>query len=172
MKVKMLSIFFLFFIGSGSIVFSDTRNEEAKSTYKRVDMNIGVNKEDRDVGLKRMEMIDKVLSRDLIDRKRELVRTIEKDYNQKVSGLINSIIPTLFDTKVFTNINVNFFAPDFDSEVNSSQNVSVSIIMKRDGFDTWAKQNSSEQDALNTLKQVIGNTFKIPGDNISILVVN
>jgi hypothetical protein len=172
MKVKMLIIFFLFFIGSGSMVFSDTRDEEAKSTYKRVDMNIGVNKEDRDVGLKRMEMIDKVLSRDLIDRKRELVRTIEKDYNQKVSGLINSIIPALFDTKVFTNINVNFFAPDFDSEVNSSQNVSVSIIMKRDGFDTWVKQNSSEQDALNTLKQVIGNTFKIQGDNISILVVN
>jgi hypothetical protein len=172
MKVKMLIIFFLVFIGSGSMVFSDTRDEEAKSTYKRVDMNIGVNKEDRDVGLKRMEMIDKVLSRDLIDRKRELVRTIEKDYNQKVSGLINSIIPALFDTKVFTNINVNFFAPDFDSEVNSSQNVSVSIIMKIDGFDTWAKQNSSEQDALNTLKQVIGNTFKIQGDNISILVVN
>ena len=172
MKVKILPVFILFFIGSVSIVFAEPPKEEAKSTYKRVDMNIGVNKEDRDVGLKRMELIDKSLSQDLIDRKRKLVQTMEEDFNRKVKGVINSIIPTLFDTKVFTHIDVNFFAPDFESEVSSSQKVSVSIIMKREGFDTWAKQNPSEQDALNTIKQLIGNTFKIPGENVSVLVVN
>jgi len=172
MKVKILPIFILFFIVSAGIFVSDARAEETKSTYKKVDMNIGVNKEDRDVGLKRMELIDKSLSRDLIDRKRKLVRTVEEDYNRKVTELINSIIPTLFNTKVLTHIDVNFFAPDFESEVHTSQKVSVSIIMKRDGFDTWAKQNASEQDALNTIKQLIGNTFKIPGENISVLVVN
>jgi len=172
MKVKILPIFILFFIFSACIVVSDVRAEETKSTYKKVDMNIGVNKEDRDVGLKRMELIDKSLSRDLIDRKRKLVRTVEDDYNRKVTELINSIIPTLFNTKVLTHIDVNFFAPDFESEVHTSQKVSVSIIMKRDGFDTWAKQNTSEQDALNTIKQLIGNTFKIPEENVSVLVVN
>jgi len=172
MKAKILPVFILFFIVSISIIFSDARAEEAKSTYKKVDMNIGVNKEDRDVGLKRMELIDKSLSRDLIDRKRKLVQSIEKDYNRKVTDVINSIIPTLFKTKVFTHIDVNFFAPDFESEVKTSQKVSVSIIMKRDGFDTWARQNPSEEQALNTMKQLIGNSFKIPEENISILVVN
>jgi len=172
MKPKMIAVFLLFFIGSGIVAFSDAQSEEAKGTYKRVDMNIGVNQEDRDVGLKRMELIDKVLSRDLIDRKRQLVRTVEEDYNQKVSGLLNSIIPALFNTKVFSHIDVNFFAPDFESEVRTSQNVSVSIILKRDGLESFAKQSPSEKDALNTLKQLIGNTYKIPDDNISILVVN
>lgn len=172
MKVKILPIVILFFIGSAGIGFSESPNEDAKSTYKRVDMNIGVNKEDRDVGLKRMELIDKALSQDLIDRKRKLVRTMEDDFNRKVKEVINSIIPTLFDTKVFTHIDVNFFAPDFESEITSSQKVSVSIIMKREGFETWASQNPSEQEALNTIKQLIGNTFKIPGENVSVLVVN
>jgi hypothetical protein len=162
----------MIFLSSAGIVSSQSHDKETKDTYKRVDMNIDVNKEDRDVGLKRMELIDKSLSRDLIDRKRKLVRTVEEDYNRKVTDLINSIIPTLFDTKVFTHIDVNFFAPDFESEVHTSQKVSVSIIMKREGFDTWAKQNPSEQAALDTIKQVIGNTFKIPSDNISVLVVN
>ncbi len=172
MKAKILPVFILFFIVSAGIIFSDARAEETKSTYKKVDMNIGVNKEDRDVGLKRMELIDKSLSRDLIERKRKLVQTIEQDYNRKVTNVINGIIPTIFDTKVFAHIDVNFFAPDFESEVKTSQKVSVSIIMKRDGFDTWARQNPSEEQALNTMKQLIGNSFKIPEENISILVVN
>jgi hypothetical protein len=44
--------------------------------------------------------------------------------------------------------------------------------MKRDGFDTWARQNASEEQALSTLKQLIGSTLKVPGENVSILVVN
>jgi len=172
MKVKILPVFILFFIVSAGIIFSDARAEETKSTSKKVDMNIGVNKEDRDVGLKRMELIDKSLSQDMIDRKRKLVQTIEKDYNRKVTEVINSIIPTLFKTKVLTHIDVNFFAPDFESEIKTSQKVSVSIIMKRDGFDTWARQNPSEEAALSAIKQLIGNSFKISEENISILVVN
>ena len=139
---------------------------------EKVDMDIRVNQEHRDVGLKRMELIDKSLSRELIERKRAIVRQIESDYNRKVSELINSIIPEMFKSKVLTNIDVNFFAPDFETQVYASQQTSVSIILKRAGFDHWAAQNSSEPEAMHTLKQLVNTTFKIPEENISILVVN
>jgi hypothetical protein len=86
--------------------------------------------------------------------------------------MIDSIISPIFENKVFTHIDVNFFSPDFESEVKASQKVSVSIILKRDGFNTWVEQNSSEQGALKAMKQLIGNTFKTPVENISILIVN
>jgi len=139
---------------------------------KKLDMNIEVNKEDRDVGLKRMELLDKTLSRDLMERKRTLIRNLEQDYNQKILGLIDSIIPPVFKNKIFTHIDVNFFAPDFDVELKAAQNVSVSIILKHDGFETWASQNSSKEEAMEILKQLIAGTFKIPLDNISIVVIN
>ena len=144
----------------------------ADNDKKKVEVDIGINKEDKDVGLKRMELIDKVLSRDLIERKRELVQNVEKDYNRKITRLLNSIIPPIFDNKVMTHIDVNFFDPDFESQIRASQKIAVSLILKRDGFNHWAEQNLSENDALDKIKQLIGNTFKIPDENISVLVVN
>ena len=144
----------------------------ADNDKKKVEVDIGINKEDKDVGLKRMELIDKVLSRDLIERKRELVQNVEKDYNRKITKLLNSIIPPIFDNKVMTHIDVNFFDPDFESQIRASQKIAVSLILKRDGFNHWAEQNLSENDALDKIKQLIGNTFKIPDENISVLVVN
>ena len=116
--------------------------------------------------MKRLELIDKVLSQDMMKRKRNMVRNIESDYNEKTKKMIDSIISPIFENKVFTHIDVNFFSPDFESEVKASQKVSVSIILKRDGFNTWVEQNSSEQEALKALKQLIGNTFKTPVENI------
>ena len=144
----------------------------ADSDKKKVEVDIDINKEDKDVGLKRMELIDKVLSRDLIERKRRLVQDVEKDYNKKLIVIVNSIIPPIFDNKVITHIDVNFFDPDFESQIRASQKVSVSLILKRDGFNTWAEQNVSEHDAIDKMKQIIGNTFKIPDENISVLIVN
>ena len=144
----------------------------ADSDKKKVEVDIDINKEDKDVGLKRMELIDKVLSRDLIERKRRLVQDVEKDYNKKLIAIVDSIIPPIFDNKVITHIDVNFFDPDFESQIRASQKVSVSLILKRDGFNTWAKQNVSEHDAIDKMKQIIGNTFKIPDENISVLIVN
>ena len=160
-------VIFLFVFVYQGIGFAET-----ESTYKKVDMNIDVNKEDRDVGLKRMEIIDKALSRDLIERKRALIKRVEEDYNQKIMELINSIIPPMFENKVLSHVDINFFDPDFEAQVKASQKVGVSIILKRDGFDIWAKQNSSEAAAKQTLIQLIGNTLKIPEKNISLLVVN
>lgn len=144
----------------------------ADSDKKKVEVDIDINKEDKDVGLKRMELIDKVLSRDLIERKRRLVQDVEKDYNKKLITIVDSIIPPIFDNKVITHIDVNFFDPDFESQIRASQKVSVSLILKRDGFNTWAEQNVSENDAIAKMKQIIGNTFKIPDENISVLIVN
>lgn len=169
---RLCLMMLLFFFVSAPLAVSGTGPEDKDATYKRVDMNIDVNKEDKEVGLKRMELLDKMLSRDLMDRKRNLVRSIEDDYNKKIIGLLNSLIPSVFNNKVLTHVDVNFFASDFDAQVKSSQKASVSIILKREGFEIWASQNSSEKEALQVIKQLIGTTFKIPDENITILVVN
>lgn len=172
MKNCKMALIALTVIVAVVFVFPVMSFAETESTYKKVDMNIDVNKEDRDVGLKRMEIIDKALSRDLIERKRALVKRVEADYNEKVLGLLNSIIPPMFDNKVLSHVDINFFAPDFESQVKAAQKVGVSIILKRDGFDIWAKQNPSEEAAKRTIKQLIGSTLRIPEQNISLLVVN
>lgn len=170
MKKRTIHIFIFTLLISLIIGYHGTGSAETHESYKKVD--IDVNKEDRDVGLKRLELIDKALSQDMMKRKRDMVHDIESDYNEKTKKMIDSIIAPIFENKVFTHIDVNFFSPDFESEVKASQKVSVSVILKRDGFNTWAKQNSSEPEALNAMKQLIGNTFKIPVENISILIVN
>ena len=171
MKFSSLSITALFLFLTPFFLFCPESSADGK-TEKKVEMEIGINREHRDVGMKRMEIIDKALSRDLVERKRELVQKIEQDYNRKIIRIINSIIPEIFDNKVMTHLDVNFFASDFESEVQASQAASVSIILARDGFDTWAAQNPSEQEALNKMKELINTTFKIPPENISILIVN
>ena len=161
----LLSFFIVMLTPFSSLNFAD-------SSEKKVEVDIGINKEDKDVGLKRLELLDRTLSRDLIERKRKLVHDIEGDFNKKIIILIDSIIPPILENKVITHIDVDFFDPDFESQIRASQKVSVSFILRRAGFDTWVEQNSSEKDALVKLKQIINSTFKIPDGNISVLVVN
>ncbi len=170
MNKRNIIIFTFTLLISVMIGHFNTGSAETNDSYKKVD--IDVNKENREVGLKRLELIDKVLSQDLMTKKRSMVQNIESHYNEKTKKIIDSIISPIFENKVFTHIDVNFFSPDFESEVKANQKVSVSIIIKRDGFNTWVEQNSSEEDAMNAMKQLIGNTFKIPVENISILTVN
>ena len=170
MKKRIIHIFALTLLISVIIGHFGIGHAETNESYQKID--IDVNKEDRDVGLKRLELIEKILNQDMMNRKRNMVHDIESDYNEKTKKMIDSIIAPIFENKVFSHIDVNFFSPDFESEVKASQKVSVSIILKRDGFNTWAAQNSSELEALNAMKQLIGNTFKIPVENISILIVN
>ncbi len=161
----LLSFFIVMLTPFSSLNFAD-------SSEKKVEVDIGINKEDKDVGLKRLELLDRTLSRDLIERKRKLVHDIEGDFNKKIIILIDSIIPPILENKVITHIDVDFFDPDFESQIRASQKVSVSLILRRAGFDTWVEQNSSEKDALVKIKQIINSTFKIPDENISILIVN
>jgi hypothetical protein len=133
-------------------------------------MDIGINQEDRDVGLKRMEIIDKVLSPELIEKKRSLVHAIEQDYDVKISRLLQRLTTPIGKNIVITHLDVNFFDPDFESQVHASQKASVSIVLGRDGFDKWAAAGTSEKEALNQIKRMIHSTFKIPDENISIVV--
>lgn len=173
MKTKALSIacLLLFFTIAATTAFADSEKEDTGLKLE-VRKKIDINKEDKEVGLKRMELIDKSLSRDLMERKRELVKQLENDYNQKISDLVDSIIPPMFKNKVMTHINVNYFASDFETQVHASQKVSVALVLKRDGFNTWVEQNSSKEAAERTLKQLIMGTFKITEENISLLVVD
>ena len=172
MKVRRFSMNCLFLLVLFCLPLAVEIGADEGKSDKKVDMSIDINKEDRDVGLKRMELLDKTLSRDLMERKRTLVRNLEQDYNQKIKDLIDSIIPPVFKNKIFTHLDVNFFAPEFDREIQASQNIAVSIILKHDGFESWAKQNSSKEEALKILKQVIAGTFKIPFANLAILVID
>ncbi len=142
----------------------------AKSGY--VQKDISINKEDKEVGLRRMEIIDKVLSQDMVNRKMSIVHTIEADYNQKAKEIINSIIPPVFDSKVFTHIEVNFFSPGFEAQVNASQKIHLSFVLKQDGFDRWAKRHPSPQEAMSSIKKLLSDTLRIPQDNINGLVVD
>ena len=137
---------------------------------KKIQMDIGFNQEDRDVGLKRMEIIDKALSPELMEKKRAMVHAIEKDYDDKISRLLQSITTPIGRNTVITHLDVNFFDPEFESQVRASQNASVSIILGRDGFDKWAAGQNSEQEALDQIKGMIRGTFKIPEESISIAV--
>jgi len=141
------------------------------TTDKKVEMEIGINREHRDVGLKRMELLDRMLSSELMEKKRNLVREVEQDYNGKITELINSILPPVAQNKVLTHIDVNFFSPEFETEVYSSQKIGVSLILRYGAFRKWASQYNSEQAATNELKGLIHTTFKIPTENIAVTVV-
>lgn len=137
-----------------------------------VQKDININKEDKEVGLRRMEIIDKVLSQDMVNRKMNIVHTIEADYSTKAKEIIDSIIPPVFDNKVFTHIEVNFFSPEFETQVNASQKVHLSFVLKQDGFDRWAKRQPSQQEAMSSIRKLLSDTLRIPLGNISGLVVN
>lgn len=140
-------------------------------TEKKVEMEIGINREPRDVGMKRMELLDKMLSSELLEKKREHVHKVEQDYNNKIMEVINGIMPPVAQNKVLTHIDVNFFSPEFETEVYASKKTSVSIILRYGALKRWALQNSSEQEALDKLKELVHTTFKIPPENISITVI-
>ena len=172
MNTRILYIIILIFVTSVIVLNASISFAEENRTYEKHDIAIDVNKEDKEVGLKRLELINKILSQDLINRKRSIVSNIEADYNQKVTGILNSIIPPLFGNTVFTHIDVNFFSPNFESQVEASQKISLTIILKKDGLNRLSNQYSSDQEAINAIKQLIGNSLKISDKNISVMVVN
>jgi hypothetical protein len=172
MKIKRLcSLLFLILLLSVVSSYRDA-GQAANTGSERTDINIDINKEDKEVGLRRMEIIDKILSQEMVDRKMNIVHEIENDYNKKAREIINSIIPPIFDNKVFTHIDVNFFSPEFEAQVNASQKVNLSFIVKKAGFERWAKNYPSSEQALNSMKQLLSDALKIPESNISGVVID
>ena len=172
MKIKRVcSLLFLIVLLTAFTSYGDAV-QAADSGSERTDITIDINKEDKEVGLRRLEIIDKMLSQDMVDRKMNIVHEIENDYNEKAGEIINSIIPPIFDNKVFTHIEVNFFSPEFESQVTASQRVHLSFIVKKAGFDRWATSYSSPEQALHSMKQLLSDALKIPLSNVSGVVVN
>lgn len=138
--------------------------------HKKISIDIGPSKEEKEVGLKRMELLDKSLSPELLQKKRLLVQSVEKDYTRKIEQLLQPLTSSIGKNTIVTHVDINFLDPDFRSQIQASQRVSVSIIMGRAGFENWAMQDKTEQEVLAQLKNMIHATFKISKDNISIIV--
>ena len=62
MRIRFGFLMMVIVLCMGSRSFAGTGHED-QAAYKKVDMNINVNKEDKEIGLKRMELLDKMLSR-------------------------------------------------------------------------------------------------------------
>lgn len=166
--VLILMVLFLGNVRHSPLLFA--ADEQAAPKDQNIKVDIDYNKEDRDVGLKRMEILDKALSPELLAKKRAVVQSIERDYNNKVSALLERLTPQIASNTVVTHVEINFFDPEFESQIHATQKTSISIILDRNGLEKWALSENPEQDAIRQIKQLIHNTFKMPEENISILI--
>lgn len=145
---------------------SSARNDSAN-----VSMDIQMNNESEAVGLKRLEVIEKLLSPDLVNQKRKLIKSIESDYETKIVKLMESLISPVVVPKVIANLNVNFFSEGFDSEVKSSNNLSVVIMIDRSMFSSWQDSHGGKEQATSLIQGIVSNTFGIPQENITIVLI-
>ncbi len=133
-------------------------------------MILDVNPEDRDVGLKRMEILDRSLTPELIRKKNAFVRMKEEDYDRKIGELVQRLTTPIGRNTVVTHIDVNFFDPGFEQQVQAEEKVSVTILLDSDGFAKWAAGKGSEEAARNLMQDLVSRTFNIPRDQISIVI--
>ncbi len=138
--------------------------------HKKISIDVGPSREEKEVGLKRMEILDKSISPELLEKKRILVQSIEKDYTRKIEQLIQPLTSSIGKNTIVTHVDIDFLDPDFQSQVQASQRVSVSIIMGRAGFENWAMRGKTEQETLDQLKKMIHTMFKIPEESVAIMV--
>jgi len=138
--------------------------------HKKISIDVGPSREEKEVGLKRMEILDKSISPELLEKKRILVQSIEKDYTRKIEQLIQPLTSSIGKNTIVTHVDIDFLDPDFQSQVQASQRVSVSIIMGRAGFENWAMRGKTEQETLDQLKKMIHTMFRIPEENSAIMV--
>jgi len=143
---------------------------EARAQTPTNRMILDVNPEDRDVGLKRMEILDRSLTPALIEKKNAFVRMKEEDYNRKIGELVQRLTTPIGRNTVITHIDVNFFDPGFEQQIQAEERVSVTILMDGDGFAKWAAGKGSEESARTLMQDLVSRTFKIPRDHVSIVI--
>lgn len=143
----------------------------AQSDQANVDLDIRIDGESKEVGLKRLEIIDKYLSNELLAQKKALVAEIESDYNKKITDVLKAVISPVIVPKVTTHVDVNFFSLQFDSEVKSEKNISVLTIINKSVFANWESKNNGRENAIAALKEIIATTFNIPNNKITIVVI-
>lgn len=126
--------------------------------------------EDRDVGLKRMEILEKTLSPDLLAKKRAYVRSREQEYNEKIGVLLQRLTTPIGRNTVITHIDVDYFAIDFEPRVQAEENITVTLLVDEDGLAKWAAGRGSPEAAVEEMKALIHGAFRIPMEQITIVV--
>ena len=140
----------------------------AEDTTTRVLLD--VNKEDKEVGLKRMEILDKALTPELVQKKSNFVAAKEAAYNRKIGELVSRLTTPIGRNTVITHIDVNFFDPGFDKQIQAEERVNVTILLGQDGFDKWSAGKGSQEDATRMMQDLVSASFKIPREQISIVI--
>lgn len=167
-----LALVFLFFAG----IFVSPGAERgikrqvcfAESENRRLTLDL--QSEDRDVGLKRMEILEKSLSPELIRRKRELARALEEEYNRKIGELVQRLTTSIGRNTVITNVNIRFFDPGYEKEIQTESDVAVTVLLDPDGLSKWNRGKASEAAAIEEMRTLIHRAFQIPQDRITLLV--
>ena len=126
--------------------------------------------EHRDVGLKRMEILEKSLSPELLAKKRAFVRSREEEYNEKIGVLVQRLTTPIGRNTVITHIDVDYFALDFEPRVQAEENITVTVLLDEDGLAKWAAGRGSQEAAVKEMQALIHGAFKIPLERISIVV--
>lgn len=126
--------------------------------------------EDRDVGLKRMEILEKTLSPEILESKRAFVRSREQEYNEKIGALLQRLTTRIGRNTVITHVDVDYFAVDFEPRVQAEENITVTILLDEDGLSKWAAGKASQEAALDEMHALIHGAFRIPMDQIKIVV--
>ena len=134
-------------------------------------MTVELRGEDRDVGLKRMEILEKALSPELLERKRAFVRSQEQDYNKKIGVLLQRLTTSIGKNTVITHIDVDYFVVDFEQHVQAVEKVTVTILLDEDGLAKWASGKTSQEAAVEEMVALIHGSFGIPLEQIKIITV-
>ena len=134
-------------------------------------MTVELRGEDRDVGLKRMEILEKALSPELLERKRAFVQSQEQDYNEKIGILLQRLTTSIGKNTVITHIDVDYFVVDFEDQVQAVENITVTILLDEDGLAKWASGRVSQEAAVEEMEALIHGSFRIPLQQIKIVTV-
>ena len=166
LPVCLLFVFGTFQLhGSVSASAEEAGNQASEST-----MTLKMIGEDRDVGLKRMEILEKTLSPELLAKKRAYVLSREQEYNEKIGVLLQRLTTRIGRNTVITHIDVDYFAIDFEPRVQAEENITVTILVDEDGLAKWAAGRGSREAAAEEMKALIQGAFRIPAEQITIVV--
>ncbi len=144
--------------------------EAASSQPTESTMTLKLIGEDRDVGLKRMEILEKTLSPELLAKKRAFVRSREQEYNEKIGVLLQRLTTSIGRNTVITHVDVDYFALDFEPRVQAEENITVTILVDEDGLAKWAAGRGSREAAVEEMQALIHGAFRIPMEQITIVV--
>jgi hypothetical protein len=166
-----LAVWLLFVLGALPLQGSAAdATDQAGNPGSESTMTLKLVGEDRDVGLKRMEILEKTLSPELLAKKRAYVRSREQEYNEKIGVLVQRLTTRIGRNTVITHIDVDYFAVDFEPRVQAEENVTVTLLIDEDGLAKWASGRGSREAAAEEMKALIQGAFRIPMEQITIVV--